>query len=110
MTTQFNGKDADEFQQDDLARNENEICSKIRLLADEVGLSYEETTLPEEIILALSDELEAQIDNSEDNPTALSELMGLYHKLDALDEALDYIHSFNCDFVSGDTISVRVTE
>jgi len=110
MTTRFNGKSAEDFQQNDFARNENEICSEIRLLADEVGLSYEESTMPEEIIMAISDELQTQIDSSEDNPTALSELMGLYHKLDELDEALDYVLNHEFEVTSHNVLSVRPIE
>lgn len=67
------------------------LNSDIKNLAAVIGLSYENTDTPEEIIAALADELEAQIDESENNPQALSMLMGYYNKLNSLDAQLDKI-------------------
>lgn len=66
-----------------------EINSDIKNLATIVGISYEDKSPPEEILVAIAEELEAQIDEAEGNPKELSTLMGFYRRLSALDAQLD---------------------
>lgn len=66
-----------------------EINSDIKNLAAVVGLSYEDDDTPDEILTRIAEEIEAQIDDAENNPQALSTLMGYYHKLSDLDAQLD---------------------
>lgn len=70
---------------------ETELENDLQDLAESVGLSYESTDTPDEIIAAIAEELEAQIDDAETNPQALSTLMGYYHQLNNLDALLDEI-------------------
>ncbi len=70
-----------------------ELKSDIKNLASAIGISYQDTDTPDEIIIAISEELEAQIDEAENNPQALSTLMGYYRKLSSLDEQLDAVKS-----------------
>ena len=68
-----------------------EVSTDIKTFAAVVGLSYEDSATPDEILIAIAEELEAQIDDAENNPQALSTLMGYYHRLSALDAQLDEI-------------------
>ncbi len=67
------------------------LNTDIKNLAAVVGLAYESTDTPDEILAAIADELEAQIDEAENNPQALSTLMGYFHQLSSLDAQLDEI-------------------
>ncbi len=67
------------------------LQSDIKKLANAVGISYQKEDTPEEILISISEELEAQIDDAEDNPQALSTLMGYYRQLNTLDARLDAI-------------------
>lgn len=69
-------------------------------LADALGFSYESTRTHDEIIAAIAEELEAQIDDAETNPQALSTLMGYYHQLNNLDALLDEIRQEEDNFNS----------
>lgn len=73
------------------AAGATEISYDIKTLASVVGLSYEDTDTPDDILAAIADELEAQIDEAENNPQALSTLMGYYQRLSSLDAQLDEI-------------------
>ncbi len=70
---------------------ENQLENDLQDLAGTIGLSYESTDTPDEIIAAIAEELEAQIDEAETNPQALSTLMGYYHQLNNLDARLEEI-------------------
>lgn len=70
-----------------------EINTDIKNLANVVGLSYEDDDTPDEILTRIAEEIEAQIDDAENNPQALSTLMGYYHQLSSLDAQLDAIRS-----------------
>ena len=72
--------------------NELKVSNDIKNLAADVGLSYEDTDTPDEIIAAIEDELQAQIDDAENNPQALSTLMGYYGRLNMLDKQLDELY------------------
>jgi uncharacterized phage infection (PIP) family protein YhgE len=72
---------------------EKEINNDIKNLASAVGLRCEANEEPEEILVAIAEEIEAQIDDAENNPQALSTLMGYYNKLSVLDAQLEGIHS-----------------
>ena len=76
-------------------RTAEEVSNELKNLAYTVGLKYENDETPDEIILAIEEELEAQIDDAENNPQALSTLMGYYNKLNTLDELLDEIQFQN---------------
>ncbi len=69
----------------------NYVDKNIKNLASAIGLSYERTDTPDEILLAIEDELQAQIDEAEENPQELSALMGYYRQLHTLDKILDEI-------------------
>jgi len=69
-----------------------EISADIKNLASVVGLSYEDNATPDDILIAIAEELEAQIDESENNPQALSTLMSYYHTLNSLDAQLDAVY------------------
>ncbi|MBR6099219.1 hypothetical protein IKP85_05675 [bacterium] len=73
-------------------QSELKVSNDIKSLAEDVGLSCEATDTPDEIIAAIADELEAQIDDAENNPQALSTLMGYYSRLNSLDQQLDEIY------------------
>ena len=75
------------------ALGEKEINNDIKNLASAVGLSCDANEEPEEILVAIAEEIEAQIDDAENNPQALSTLMGYYNKLSVLDAQLEEIHS-----------------
>lgn len=87
----------DEAQEDDelfkapQAADSFEVSSDIKTLASVVGLSYEDNDSADEILVRIAEELEAQIDDAENNPQALSTLMGYYHKLSDLDAQLDAV-------------------
>ena len=70
---------------------ETKLENDLQDLADAIGFSYESTETHDEIIAAIAEELEAQIDDAETNPQALSTLMGYYHQLNNLDALLDEI-------------------
>ena len=62
-----------------------EVTSDIKSLAATLGLSIEDDESVEDILVEISEELEAQIDEAEGNPQELSALMGYFRKLSALD-------------------------
>lgn len=70
-----------------------EISTDIKNLASVIGLSYEDDDTPDEILTRIAEEIEAQIDDAENNPQALSTLMGYYHQLSSLDAQLDAVQS-----------------
>ncbi len=69
-------------------RETNNLEKDIKNLARTIGLKYENEDSDDEIILAIAEELEAQIDDAEGNPQELSTLMMYLHKLNSLDERL----------------------
>ena len=69
-------------------RETNNLEKDIKNLARTIGLKYESEDSDDEIILAIAEELEAQIDDAEGNPQELSTLMMYMHKLNSLDERL----------------------
>jgi len=81
-------------------RETQNICNDIKTLAKILGLRYDADDSPIEIVLALEDELEAQIDEAEDNPQELSTLMAYLHKVNTLDDRLNEIREVK-DVISG---------
>lgn len=64
---------------------EVEITSDIKNLAATIGLSIDEGTSTDEILVQIAEELEAQVDEAEGNPQELSALMGYFKQLSNLD-------------------------
>ena len=72
-----------------IAKDVQTVNKDIKNLANTFGLKYEVENTPDEIIFAISEEIEAQIDESEDNPQELSVLMSYMHKLNTLNSILN---------------------
>lgn len=66
---------------------------ELKTLAGQIGVVYSERETPEEILTRIAEELEAQIDEAENNPQELSTLMGYFNKLKGIDAMLDEINS-----------------
>ncbi len=75
------------------APSEAEIMADVKTLASQIGVVYSDSDDPEEILANIADELEAQIDEAENNPNELSTLMGYFNKLKDLDTVFDEMQS-----------------
>ena len=71
--------------------SETEVTADIKNLASAIGISYEDTTDPQEILTRIAEELEAQIDEAAENPQELNNLMRYYRELTSLDAEYDDI-------------------
>jgi len=68
-----------------------ELMADVKTLAGQIGVAYSEDQDTEEILINISEELEAQIDDAENNPQELSTLMGYFNRLKGLDSLFDEI-------------------
>lgn len=75
------------------APSEAEIMTDVKTLASQIGVVYSDSDDTEEILANIADELEAQIDEAENNPNELSTLMGYFNKLKDLDTVFDEMQS-----------------
>lgn len=75
------------------APSEAEIMADVKTLASQIGVVYSDSDDTEEILANIADELEAQIDEAENNPNELSTLMGYFNKLKDLDTVFDEMQS-----------------
>ena len=75
------------------APSEAEIMADVKTLASQIGVVYSDSDNTEEILANIADELEAQIDEAENNPNELSTLMGYFNKLKDLDTVFDEMQS-----------------
>ena len=91
-------------------RTNEEVRADLENLAAVIGLSYEKSDTPDEIMMAIEEELQAQIDEAEENPKELSVLMGYYHRLDALDSLLEEIEQTEIEVKSINNLSFQKRE
>ena len=82
----------------DIMREIQNVKTDIKNLAKIFGLKYECDEAPFEILFAIEEELEAQIDEAEENPQELSTLMAYMHKLNSLDAILNEIYEVEAMF------------
>lgn len=75
------------------AATETELMADVKTLAGEMGVAYSDTDDTETIITNIAAELEAQIDEAENNPQELSVLVGYFNQLKNLDETFDEIQT-----------------
>lgn len=75
------------------APSEAEIMADVKTLASQIGVVYSDSDDTEEILANIADELEAQIDEAENNPNELSTLIGYFNKLKDLDTVFDEMQS-----------------
>lgn len=87
-----------------------EVRADIENLASVIGLSYEKTDTPDEIMMAIEEELQAQIDEAEENPKELSVLMGYYRRLDSLDSLLDELEEIETELESVNNLQFEKRE
>lgn len=73
--------------------SETELMADIKTLAGQIGVVYSDSDDTEAILASIGEELEAQIDESENNPQELSTLMGYFNQLRTLDTTYDEIQS-----------------
>lgn len=73
--------------------SEAELMADVKTLAGNIGVAYSESDDTEEILINIANELEAQIDDAENNPQELSTLMGYFNQLKNLDTVFEEIQS-----------------
>ena len=73
--------------------SETELMADVKTLAGQIGVVYSDSDDTEAILASIGEELEAQIDESENNPQELSTLMGYFNQLRTLDTTYDEIQS-----------------
>lgn len=73
--------------------SEAELMADVRTLAGNIGVAYSESDDTEEILINIANELEAQIDEAENNPQELSTLMGYFNQLKNLDTVFEEMQS-----------------
>ena len=91
-------------------RTNAEVRATIEDLASVIGLNYNRTDTPDEIMFAIEEELMAQIDEAEENPKELSVLMGYYHRLDALETLLDELEEVESELETFNNLSFQKRE
>ena len=73
--------------------SEAELMADVKTLAGNIGVAYSESDDTEEILINIANELEAQIDEAENNPQELSTLMGYFNQLKNLDTVFEEMQS-----------------
>lgn len=73
--------------------SEAEFMADVKTLAGNIGVAYSESDDTEEILINIANELEAQIDEAENNPQELSTLMGYFNQLKNLDTVFEEMQS-----------------
>jgi len=71
------------------APTETEVMADVKTLAGQIGVVYSDSDDTETILANIAEELEAQIDEAENNPQELSTLMGYFNQLKSLDTVFD---------------------
>ena len=69
--------------------SEAELMADVKTLAGNIGVAYSDSDDTEEILINIANELEAQIDDAENNPQELSTLMGYFNQLKNLDTVFE---------------------
>ena len=83
------------------------VNADIKNLASKFGLRYDVEDTADEIIFALTEEIEAQIDESEENPKELSILMSYMHRLENLSDRLNELREIEGMFESTNIIDAK---
>lgn len=87
---------------------ETEVMSDVKTLAGQLGVTYSDADDPETIMINIAEELEAQIDEAENNPQELSALMGYFNQLKDLDTTYNDIKDVqNKIFAAMDMVSQK---